>query len=158
MDFNKLYTLVIEGDETTPELSPTPGENKDELPATSDITNTDGTGVPTPDKYDVKPAPIAPPVDHEGSVQTITTYIEKLTSFADELNNIKGDSLSEFIAKIDVDESAFDGIYKLKTKIINAAVDLRSVVEDLKGFAIAAQKAASAKPVAPVAPASAPVA
>jgi hypothetical protein len=151
MDFNKLYTLVIEAEETASVPTPEPGEGKDELPVTNDVTNTDGTGIASPENYGVEPAPVAPGVDHEGSVQTITGYIQKLTSFADEINNINGDgeSLSEFIAKIDVDDSAFDGISKLKSKIIAAAVDLRSVVEDLKGFAIAAQKAASTRPVAP---------
>jgi hypothetical protein len=154
MDFKKLYSLIVEEDETVT------GSPHDEQPVTSDdgSINDDGTGIPEPDNYNVEPAPMAPTVDHGETAQSIISYINKLETFADELNGTDGSSLNDYINKIDVSGGAYEGISTLKKKIISAAVDLRSIIEDLNGYRIASQKAASAVPAPVAAPAPAPVA
>jgi hypothetical protein len=155
MNFDKLISLLVEADEITPETASAP-----EADAT---VNDDGTGTPEPDNYDVDPAPVTPAVDHGENVQSIKGYIDKLASFADELNSPNGNSLNDYVNKLDIEsgvneESPYKGISNLGKKIISAAQDLRSLIEDLNGFRIAAQKKASApKPVVPGAP-SAPAA
>jgi len=156
MNFDKLISLLVEEDETVP--------GADVAPEVDNTINDDGTGTPEPDNYDTEPAPVSPAVDHGENVQSIKGYIDKLASFADELNSPNGNSLNDYVNKLDIssganEESPYKGIANLGKKIISAAQDLRSLIEDLNGFRIAAQKKASApKPVVPGPTAPAPVA
>lgn len=142
MDFNKLFTLLIEADGVDREAVQPVGA-EDEYASAEDVINTDGTGVATPENYDVEPAPMTPTVNHGETAQSIKGYIDKLSSFADDLNGTSGESLNDYVNKLDVDGSAYEGISGLKRKIISAAVDLRSIIEDLNGYRIASQRAVS---------------
>jgi hypothetical protein len=155
MNFDKLFNLLVEEDTTN--ATPAP-----EAPEAFEPINDDGTGVPEPDSYDVEPAAIPPVADHNENVQSLKSYIDKLSSFADELNSPNGNSLNDYVNRVDIEsggdeKSPYSGISSLGKKIISAAQDLRSLIEDLNGFRIAAQKKASAaKSVVPGPAAAAP--
>jgi hypothetical protein len=157
MNFDKLFNLLVEENEAAANVTDTT------TPDSEETLNNDGSGVPEPDSYDVEPAAVPPTTDHNENVQSIKGYIDKLASFAEELNSPNGNSLNDYVNKLDIqsgtnEESPYKGISNLGKKIISAAQDLRSLIEDLNGFRIAAQKKASAaKPVVPGATPAAPV-
>jgi hypothetical protein len=121
MKFNALYNYLF--------------ESKDlELP---EVHNDDE---PVPDGYDVEPAPVPTSPSHEGGT-SIEEYIEKLETFADELNSTEGGSLQQYVNDIDVAGSVFQGISReTSSDIISIAESVRSLSETLKGFIINSSK------------------
>jgi ABC-type transporter Mla subunit MlaD len=140
MDFKKLYTLLIEADETVAPPAPAPTDvpppTDGQVPSEGDDST---TNEPVPDNYGVEPAPVATGTgEHAGN---LSSQIEKLEQFADALNNPKGDSLQKFVNDIDVAGSLFAGISRdTSTDIIKIAEQVRSLIEVLNGYLINSSK------------------
>lgn len=137
MKFDTLYKNVFL---TEQEDIPVPGETEegavDSTPEepVQDVTD----GVPTPDNYDVEPAPIAQPVGDAGSIKN---YIIKLDEFADSLNGVDSNSLQQMVTDMDRAGSLFQGISReTSSDIIKLAEQTRQLAEILKGFIINSAK------------------
>jgi len=138
MKFDALYRNVFI---TEQEDIPTPEAETEEDAA--DITPEeppaeDSAGIPTPDNFDVEPAPVAQPVGDSGSIKN---YIMKLEEFADSLNGVDTDSLQQMVTDMDRPGSLFQGISReTSSDIIKLAEQTRQLSEILKGFIINSAK------------------
>lgn len=137
MKFDTLYKNVFL---TEQEDIPVPAETEDE---TTDIVPeepapAEDSGVPTPDNYDVEPAPMAAPVGDAGGIKN---YIAKLDEFADTLNGVDTGSLQQMVTDMDRAGSLFQGISReTSSDIIKLAEQARQLSEILKGFIINSAK------------------
>jgi hypothetical protein len=137
MKFDTLYKNVFL---TEQEDIPVPAETEEEV---ADITPEEPVqdvtgGVPTPDNYDVEPAPMAQPVGDAGSIKN---YIMKLDEFADTLNGVDTGSLQQMVTDMDRAGSLFQGISReTSSDIIKLAEQARQLSEILKGFIINSAK------------------
>lgn len=137
MKFDALYRNVFL---TEQEDIPVPAETEDE---TADIVPEEPApaedgGIPTPDNYDVEPAPMAAPAGDAGSLKN---YIAKLDEFADTLNGVDTGSLQQMVTDMDRAGSLFQGISReTSSDIIKLAEQARQLSEILKGFIINSAK------------------
>jgi hypothetical protein len=131
MKFNDLFTRVIitEQDED-PTLSSSDIDT--DTPAITD------DGVPMPDSYNVKPAPVSPISNNSGNIKN---YISKLEDFAKTLNDDESDSLQKLVTELDRPGSLFQGISReTSSEIIRLAEQTASLAQILKGFIINSAK------------------
>lgn len=137
MKFDTLYKNVFL---TEQEDIPVPAETEEDA---ADITPeeplpAEDGGIPTPDNYDVEPAPTAQPVGDAGSIKN---YIMKLDEFADTLNGVDTGSLQQMVTDMDRPGSLFQGISReTSSDIIKLAEQARQLSEILKGFIINSAK------------------
>lgn len=129
MKFNSLYKQVFLTEQDEP-IVPDAGTD-----VVADDSAADSTGgVPTPDNYNVEPAPVATPA---GDAGTLKTHIVKLEEFADYLNGVDSDSLQKIVTDLDRNGSLFQGISRETSReIIRIAEQLTGLSEILKGFVI----------------------
>ena len=137
MKFDSLFKTVFI---TEQEDIPVPAETDEEA---ADVTPeeplpTEDGGIPTPDNYDVEPAPMAAPAGDAGSIKN---YIMKLDEFADTLNGVDTGSLQQMVTDMDRAGSLFQGISReTSSDIIKLAEQARQLSEILKGFIINSAK------------------
>lgn len=137
MKFDSLFKTVFI---TEQEDIPVPAETDEEA---ADITPeeplpAEGGSVPTPDNYDVEPAPMSAPAGDAGSIKN---YIMKLDEFADTLNGVDTGSLQQMVTDMDRAGSLFQGISReTSSDIIKLAEQARQLSEILKGFIINSAK------------------
>jgi len=129
MKFNSLYKQVFLTEQDEP-IVPDAGAD-----TVVDDSTTDSTGgVPTPDNYNVEPAPVSTPT---GDAGTLKTHIVKLGEFADYLNGVDSDSLQKIVTDLDRNGSLFQGISRETSReIIRIAEQITGLSEILKGFVI----------------------
>jgi len=112
-------------------------------PAVHDDTMTEPTGetpdgVPTPDNYNVEPAPVGASSGDAGSIKE---QIRKLDDFAEALNGVEGSSLQQLVNDMDRPGSLFQGISReTSSEIIRIAGQVAELSEILKGFVINSAK------------------
>jgi hypothetical protein len=140
MKFDSLYRTVFIA-EQEPTLPPAPvtdtGEEVSD-PSAEDLGSIESDGIPTPDNYDVEPAPVVTPVGDAGSIKN---YIMKLDEFADTLNGVDTGSLQQMVTDMDRPGSLFQGISReTSSDIIKLAEQTRQLSEILKGFIINSAK------------------
>jgi hypothetical protein len=127
MKFDNLYRNIFLTEQEEP--IPAPEEMPEETPEVA---------VPTPDNYDVEPAPVASPT---GDVGSIKNFITKLDEFADTLNGVDTGSLQQLVNDMDRNGSLFQGISReTSSDIIKLAEQSRQLSEILKGFVINSAK------------------
>lgn len=145
MKFTELYSKIFVSEQDT--LSKA---EADDLAA--DVPPSEE--VPMPEDFnDVEPMPVpeiptdATGEEEDGSVVAADTttslndYVDKLTAFADTLNNPEGNSLHTFVANLDKEGTPFDGISaRTKAEIVRAAEIMRTISEQLKSFMVNAAK------------------
>lgn len=137
MKFDSLFKTVFI---TEQEDIPVPAETDEEA---ADVTPEEplpagDAGIPTPDNYDVEPAPMAAPAGDAGSIKN---YIMKLDEFADTLNGMDTGSLQQMVTDMDRAGSLFQGISReTSSDIIKLAEQTRQLSEILKGFIINSAK------------------
>lgn len=137
MKFDSLFKTVFI---TEQEDIPVPAETEEEAVdvAPEEPAPTEDGGIPTPDNYDVEPAPVAQPVGDAGSIKN---YIAKLDEFADTLNGVDTGSLQQMVTDMDRAGSLFQGISReTSSDIIKLAEQARQLSEILKGFIINSAK------------------
>lgn len=127
MKFDNLYRNIFLTEQEEP--VPAPDEAPEETPEVV---------VPTPDNYDVEPAPIAAPAGDAGAIKN---FITKLDEFADTLNGVDTGSLQQLVNDMDRAGSLFQGISReTSSDIIKLAEQSRQLSEILKGFVINSAK------------------
>ena len=138
MKFDTLYKNVFL---TEQEDIPVPAETEEDPAANivpEEPVQDETGGVPTPDNYDVEPAPMAQPAGDAGSIKN---YIMKLEEFADSLNGVDTGSLQQMVTDMDRAGSLFQGISReTSSDIIKLAEQTRQLSEILKGFIINSAK------------------
>jgi len=138
MKFDSLFKTVFiteQDDVTLPDENvPSTDTSAEETPVPAPETD----GIPTPDSYDVEPAPIAQPTGDAGSIKN---FIMKLDEFADTLNGVDTGSLQQMVTDMDRAGSLFQGISReTSSDIIKLAEQSRQLSEILKGFIINSAK------------------
>lgn len=137
MKFDTLYKNVFLVEQDLPEPEPESDEEVADMVPDEPVADETG-GVPTPDNYNVEPAPMAQPIGDAGSIKN---YIVKLDEFADTLNGVDTGSLQQMVTDMDRAGSLFQGISReTSSDIIKLAEQTRQLSEILKGFIINSAK------------------
>lgn len=126
MKFDQLYNHVFLGEGDEEVAAP---ENFDDVEP-----------MPLPDEQasvDVE-TPAVQQTSASSESSTIHSYIQKLDTYASELNNPEGESLQTFVTSLDRPGTPFEGISRTKADILRAAEVLRTTSEQLKSFLIGA--------------------
>ena len=135
MKFDTLFNnvFITEQDDLVPGTDATP-----EAPTTDAAPVPPSDGVPTPDNYNVEPAPVSASA---GNVSSVKEFVIKLEDYADSLNGVDGDSLQKLVNDLDRKNSLFEGISReTSSDIIKLAELSVSLSEKLKGFIINSAK------------------
>jgi hypothetical protein len=137
MKFDNLFNTVFITEQEDISVPAEADEIGTEVTPEEPVPSEDG-GIPTPDNYDVEPAPVAQVAGDAGSVKN---YIMKLEEFADNLNGVDNGSLQQMVTDMDRAGSLFQGISReTSSDIIKLAEQTRQLSEILKGFIINSAK------------------
>jgi len=99
----------------------------------TDISPEDINSVPTPDGYEVEPAPI--PRMSSSSVAGLESHISKLQEFLESLNGTTSNSLQRFVVQAEGQNSVLKGIAnETADDITKIAGSIATLVQTLKGF------------------------
>jgi hypothetical protein len=138
--FNQVFLTEADDYVPTPDQGVSNAANSSVVHDDTTVEPTGETpdGVPTPDNYDVEPAPVGASSGDAGSIKE---QIRKLDDFAEALNGVEGSSLQQLVNDMDRPGSLFQGISReTSSEIIRIAGQVAELSEILKGFVINSAK------------------